>query len=172
MSEIMPQASDPPQSPSSRGPFPSWRITIAKIVDGGELPNWPDAPGVYVFWCASPGESEHRLGAILYVGVSGLLRRRISYALGVEGRGAPHGAQRPLLEFQKRGGVARVFTCPIRPDVNEEDLERALLLEYQDRIGSLPAWNKAGPGKTPVSDPARGLAASILDTMNVRASHP
>jgi hypothetical protein len=145
---------------------------MAKMVDGGELPNWPDAPGVYVFWCASPGESEHRLGAILYVGVSGLLRRRISYALGVEGKGAPHGAQRPLLEFQKRGGVARVFTCPIRQDLNEDELERALLLECQERVGGLPARNKAGPGKSPVSDPARSLAASILDTLNVRSSQP
>src|SRR2546426_7807273 len=161
MSEIMPQASDPPQSPSSRGPFPSWRITIAKIVDGGELPNWPDAPGVYVFWCASPGESEHRLGAILYVGVSGLLRRRISYALGVEGRGAPHGAQRPLLEFQKRGGVARVFVCPIRDDVGEDDLERALLVDYESRLGRLPPWNRAGAVRTAVSDQARALASSI-----------
>ncbi len=94
----------------------------------------------------------------------------MSYALGVEGKGAPHGAQRPLLEFQKRGGVARVFICLIREDVNEDDLERALLLEYQHRVGGLPAWNKAGPGKAPVSDTAHGLASSILDTLNVRAS--
>src|SRR5436853_6325524 len=106
---------------------------MGKVMDGGELPNWPDSPGVYVFSCASPGESEHRLGAILYVGVSGLLRRRISYALGVEGQGAPHGAQGPLLEFQKRGGVARVFICPIRQDVNEGGLEDALLSEYVHR---------------------------------------
>src|SRR2546426_8471134 len=75
---------------------------MVKVLDGGELPNWPDSPGVYVFSCTSPGESEHRLGAILYVGVSGLLRRRISYALGVEGQGAPHGAQGHSWSFRKR----------------------------------------------------------------------
>src|SRR5438552_11324985 len=111
---------------------------MAKILDGGELPNWPDSPGVYVFSCAFPGDSEHRLGAILYVGVSGLLRRRISYALGVEGKGAPHGAQAPLLDFQRIGGIVRVFICPIREDVSEDDLERALLFEYKARVGNLP----------------------------------
>jgi len=142
---------------------------MTKILDGGELPNWPDSPGVYVFSCAFPGESEHRLGDILYIGVSGLLRRRISYALGVEGKGAPHGAQRPLLEFQKKGGVARVFVCTIRDDVGEDDLERALLVDYESRLGRLPPWNRAGPGRTAVSDQARALASSILDTLNVRA---
>src|SRR2546427_13149636 len=126
-------------------------------------------PGVYVFSCAFPGESEHRLGDILYVGVGGLLRRRISYALGVEGKGAPHGAQRPLLELQKKGGVARVFICPIRDAVGEDDLERALLVEYESRVGRLPPWNRAGPRRTAVSDQARALASPILDTLNVRA---
>jgi len=88
--------------------------------------------------------------------------------LGVEGKGAPHGAQRPLLEFQKKGGVARVFVCPIRDDVGEDDLERALLVDYESRLGRLPPWNRAGPGRTAVSDQARALASSILDTLNVR----
>jgi hypothetical protein len=112
-------------------------------------------------------ETEHRLGDILYVGVSGLLRRRISYALGVEGKGAPHGAQRPLLEFQKKGGVVRVFICPIREDMDEHDLERALLRDYQRRVGCLPAWNKAGPWSVPRVDHARVVASSILDALNV-----
>lgn len=137
-------------------------------MDGGELPNWPDGPGVYVFSCAFPGESERPLGAILYIGVSSLLRRRIGYALGGEGRGAPHGVQGPLLEFQKKGGVVRALLCPIPEEGKEEDLERALLFEYQVRVGSLPAWNRAGPGKVAVSDRTRDFASSILDTLNAQ----
>ena len=143
---------------------------MAKVSDGGELPNWPDGPGDNIFSCAFPGESEHRLGDILYIGVSGLLRRRISYALGVEGRGAPHGAQRPLLEFQKKGGIVRVLLCAIRQEVTETGLERALLLEYQKRVGNLPAWNTASPRKVSLPDQTRVLASSILDTLNVRSS--
>src|SRR2546430_2677190 len=134
---------------------------MTKVLDGRQLPNWPYAPGVYVFSCAFPGESEHRLGDILYIGVSGLLRRRISYALGVEGKGAPHGAQRPLLEFQKKGGVARVFVCTIRDDVGEDDLERALLVDYESRLGRLPPWNRASPGRTAVSDHAPALPSPL-----------
>jgi hypothetical protein len=81
---------------------------MAQIVDGGDLPKWPSTPGVYIFVCAFPGESKHRLGSVLYVGSSDVPRRRLGYALGVDGIGAPHGTQRPLLEFQNMGGVVRV----------------------------------------------------------------
>ncbi len=141
---------------------------MVEILDGGELPNWPDSPGVYIISCAFPGKSDYRLGDILYIGVSGLLRRRISYALGVEGRGAPHGAQAPLLKLQKSGGSARVFLCPLTEPISETDLEKALLLEYEARVGGLPAWNKAGPGQGTPPQSAKAVASSILDKLNVR----
>jgi hypothetical protein len=96
------------------------------------------------------------------------LRRRISYALGVEGRGAPHGAQAPLLEFQKSGGSVRVFLCPLSGVDSEKELEKALLLEYEARVGRLPAWNKAGPGHEAPLESARAVASSFLDKLNVR----
>jgi hypothetical protein len=141
---------------------------MVEIIDGGELPNWPDVPGVYIFACAFPGNSDYKLGDILYIGVSDLLRRRISYALGVEGKGAPHGAQAPLLRFQGEGGIVRVFICPLTENLSDKDLEKAVLLEYEKRIGRLPSWNKAGPGPTLASERARTIASSVLDRLNVR----
>ena len=70
----------------------------------------------------------------------------------------------------RRNEVSLVFiVCPISDDVGEDDLERALLVDYKSRLGRRPPWNRAGPGRTAVSDQARALASSILDTLNVRA---
>ena len=141
---------------------------MVQIIDGGDLPKWPDTPAVYIFVCAFPGDSDHRLGAILYIGASGIPRRRIGYALGVQGKGAPHGTQRPLLELQKKGGVARVLICPSGEGVDEDDLERALLVEYRRRVGNLPVWNRVGRGKALVSDQGHARAGAILDALGVR----
>ena len=70
----------------------------------------------------------------------------------------------------RRNEVSLVFiVCPISDDVGEDDLERALLVDYKSRLGRRPPWNRAGPGRTAVSDQARALASSILDTLKVRA---
>src|SRR5439155_26307815 len=80
-------------------------IVVVELLQGGDLPNFPDEPGVYVIVCAFGGNSSYRLGDVLYIGVSNSLRRRIAYATAAPGKSAPHSAQGPLLRFQTRGGV-------------------------------------------------------------------
>ena len=143
---------------------------MVKVVDGGDLPNTPDEAGVYVIVCAFPGNTEHKLGDILYIGVSNSLRRRLGYALGAPGKGAPHTVQAPLMQFQSRGGVAKVVLCLLtaEEELPEQELEVAMMGEFEKRKGELPAWNRMRPKSVQIGHDARCLASKILDTLSVR----
>lgn len=137
--------------------------------DGGDLPNIPDAPGAYVVVCTFGGSSTCRLGDILYIGVSNSLRRRIAYALGAAGKGAPHPIQAPLAELQSSGGSAKVVLCVVDTQLGERDLEAALLAEYKRRKGHLPTWNRSAPRRHALSEDLERTAADILRRLGIAA---
>jgi hypothetical protein len=141
---------------------------MVELREGGDLPNIPDESGVYVIVCVFGGNSSYRLGDILYIGVTNSLRRRIAYALAAPGKSSPHSVQEPLLRFQSRGGVAKVLFCLLDQAVSEDELEQAMMKEYQRRTRALPHWNKAQPGTMKIRPILDEVSQDILDKLNVR----
>jgi len=144
------------------------RLHSPDLADGGDLPNLPDGPGVYVLVCTFGGRSHHRLGEILYLGASNSLRRRVAYALATPGKSAPHPVQGPLAELQSKGGIARVNFCRLDREGPEKTFETAMIVEYRRRTGRLPKWNTARPSKQAIPLEIRLAAATVLDQLNVR----
>jgi len=151
-----------PESFQADLPFPAMQ-------EGGDLPDFPDKPGIYVLTCAFGGESNYRLGEILYVGASNSLRRRIAYALAAPGKSAPHPAQGPLLKFQAQRGVAKVIFCLLRDKMPERKLEAVIIEEYRKRTGTLPKWNKQLPRGSTGDRDMRFVAEEVLDRLNVQS---
>lgn len=141
---------------------------MVEVRAAGSMPDVPDAPGVYVMTCAAMGRTAHRLGQVLYIGISNSLRRRVAYALASPGKSAPHDVQAPLMSFQEAGGVAHLFYCPLEREMAPRALEDALFTEFKRRTGTLPPWNKGGPRKAPPEPAMTALATEILDRLNVR----
>lgn len=138
------------------------------LTDGGDMPNLPKGPGVYVLICVFGGRSDYKLGDILYLGASNSLRRRVAYALATPGKSAPHPAQKPLAELQAKGGVARVVFCRLGKGIPEKILEAALIEEHRRRTGWAPKWNKSKPRRKAFSPEIRLAAGDVLDRLNVR----
>lgn len=142
-----------------------------QVHHAGTLINLPDVPAVYIMVCSFMGATHHRLGDILYIGVTNSVRRRVAYALGApgEGRSAPHGAKDFLFEFQRVGGTASLLYCPLTEDAPNVDLRRleaVLLREFLRRKGSLPAWNRAVSKSGDRPEEVRTVSA-VLDQLNV-----
>lgn len=143
-----------------------------RIQSAGGLPNLPDEAGVYVIVCTFMGETNVRLGEILYVGCSNSLRRRVAYALASPGKSAPHGVQKNLVDFQRAGGAATLLYCALDNGSRVREMESALLAEFRHRRGTLPRWNQGGPGRVVPGVDLQSLASEIMDQLNVTRTRP
>jgi hypothetical protein len=143
-----------------------------RIQSAGELMNLPDEAGVYVIVCTFMGETDVRLGEILYIGFSDSIRRRAAYALASPGTSAPHGVQTHLLDFQRAGGAAQLLYCVLNDAELVRRMEDALLAEFRYRRGALPRWNRRGAGRVAPTADIQALAAEILDRLNVMRKSP
>ena len=130
------------------------------VRSAGPLPHLPDAPGAFLLVCAFMGDTDRRLGEVLYVGMADDVRRRVGAILA--GTSAP-GAQ--LLAFQRAGGEVDVVVAP--GAAKGAAVEAALLHEFVHRSGDVPAWSKGVPKKRPDAASTRE-AERILDALNVR----
>lgn len=138
-----------------------------KIESCGALLNLPDKQGVYIIVCGYMGDTNHKLGEILYIGQSNSLRRRIAYGLASPDKSALHSIQKPLMYFQNKSGVANLLYAVIEDSHDVVALEHELLAEFKKRTGVLPAWNKTSGKKKSAGPALKKIAQDLLDKLSV-----